>query len=345
MFVDVVNIIVRSGNGGNGCVSFRREKYIAAGGPDGGDGGRGGSVIIVADENKTTLMDFRYKKKYIAQKGEDGMGTKKSGKYGEDLIIHVPIGTIVRDSENNRILADLSEHDSSFIAVPGGRGGWGNMHFATSTRQVPNFAKAGQLGSERELVLELKLIADVGLIGFPNVGKSTLLSVISDAKPKIANYHFTTIVPNLGMVKFDDSAMVVADIPGIIEGAHTGTGLGIDFLRHIERTRLLFHVVDVAGTEGRDPIQDFEKTNAELKAFSAALAAKPQLVVANKIDVSDALLDEFTAEITKRGFEVFPISAAANKGISRLVGRAFEMLKTLPIPKFEIEEDITSISK
>lgn len=339
MFVDIVNITVRSGNGGNGCVSFRREKFIAAGGPDGGDGGNGGNVIISADENKSTLMDFRYKKRYSAQNGEDGKGSKMSGKQGEDLIIKVPAGTVVRDGKSGGIIADLSEPDSAFIAALGGRGGWGNARFATATRQAPGFAKSGKLGRERELTFELKLIADVGLIGFPNVGKSTLLSVISDARPKIANYHFTTLVPNLGVVKIGEGSMVVADIPGIIEGAHTGTGLGTDFLRHIERTRLLIHVVDISGAEGRNPIDDFEKINNELKTFSKALSEKPQIIAANKTDITSDLLDEFSAELTRSGFEVFPISAAANTGVSKLAKRAYEILKGLPIPKFEVEQD------
>ncbi|MCK9479544.1 MAG: GTPase ObgE [Firmicutes bacterium] len=340
MFVDIVNITIRSGNGGNGCVSFRREKFIAAGGPDGGDGGNGGNVIIAADENKSTLMDFRYKKKYAAQNGQDGKGSKMFGKKGEDLIIKVPAGTIVRSGESGGIIADLSEPGSAFVAAYGGKGGWGNVRFATPTRQAPNFAKSGKLGRERELTLELKLIADVGLIGFPNVGKSTLLSVISDARPKIENYHFTTLVPNLGVVRIDnDASMVVADIPGIIEGAHTGLGLGTDFLRHIERTRLLIHVVDVSGSEGRNPIDDFEKINQELRSFSKALSEKPQIIAANKVDITEDLLDEFLAEVKKLGFEAFPISAAANKGIPKLIRRAYDVLKTLPIPKFELQPD------
>jgi GTP-binding protein len=265
MFVDVARITVKAGNGGNGCISFRREKYIAAGGPDGGDGGNGGSVIFVADSSMSTLMDFKYRKKYVAQNGEDGKGSKMSGKKGEDLIIRVPVGTLIKDCATGKVIADLSEKGKTCTAVKGGKGGWGNARFATATRQAPNFAKSGRPGRERELELEVKLIADVGLIGFPNVGKSTLLSVVSDARPKIADYHFTTLVPNLGVAKIRDSAIVIADIPGIIEGAHEGTGLGIAFLRHIERTRLLIHVVDVSGIEGRNPVEDFEKIIRSLR--------------------------------------------------------------------------------
>ncbi len=345
MFVDIVKITVKSGDGGKGCVSFRREKFVAAGGPDGGDGGNGGDVIIVADEKKSTLMDFRYKKKYAAQNGQDGRGSKMFGKKGDDCIITVPAGTIVRDVESNNIIADLAETGASFKAALGGNGGWGNTHFATPSRQAPNFAKPGRIGRERTLVLELKLIADIGLIGFPNVGKSTLLSVISDARPKIADYHFTTLVPNLGIVRVDHSAMVVADIPGIIEGAHTGSGLGIDFLRHIERTRLLIHVVDVSGSEGREPIDDFEKINAELKTFSKELSAKPQLIAANKTDVSDDLLSGFISALSARGLKVYPISAVTGKGIDKLVRSAFEMLQTLPQPRFVVEKDETAAAE
>jgi GTP-binding protein len=339
MFVDVARITVKAGNGGNGCISFRREKYIAAGGPDGGDGGNGGSVIFVADSSMSTLMDFKYRKKYVAQNGEDGKGSKMSGKKGEDLIIRVPVGTLIKDCATGKVIADLSEKGKTFTAVKGGKGGWGNARFATATRQAPNFAKSGRPGRERELELEVKLRADVGLIGFPNVGKSTLLSVVSDARPKIADYHFTTLVPNLGVAKIRDSAIVIADIPGIIEGAHEGTGLGIAFLRHIERTRLLIHVVDVSGIEGRNPVEDFEKINSELAAYSKALSQKPQIIAANKTDISTAALDEFAGEMEKRGYRVFPVSAATNKGIDKLLDYAYNVLQTLPAPEIEVEDD------
>ncbi len=338
MFVDIANITVKAGNGGNGCVSFHREKYVAAGGPDGGDGGNGGSVVLVTDDNLATLMDFRYKKKYSAQNGEDGKAAKMSGKKGEDLIIRVPKGTLVRDGQSSNIIADLSEKDSRFVVAKGGSGGWGNARFATPTRQAPNFAKSGHLGKSRDIVLELKLIADVGLIGFPNCGKSTLLSVGSDARPKIANYHFTTLVPNLGVVKIDDKSMFIADIPGIIEGAHEGTGLGIDFLRHIERTRLIIHIVDISGSEGRSPVEDFDLINSELKNYSEELSKKIQIVAANKVDVSDELLDDFQREMETRGLKVFPISAATQKGVRELMQYAYSILQTIPPVEFEVTE-------
>lgn len=336
MFVDIANVTVKAGNGGNGCVSFHREKYVAAGGPDGGDGGNGGSVILIANDNRSTLMDFRYKKRYLAQNGEDGKGARMTGKTGEDLIIRVPTGTLVKDSETGNIIADLSEKDSTYIVARGGSGGWGNARFATATRQAPNFAKSGHIGKERDIILELKLIADVGLLGFPNVGKSTILSVVSDARPKIANYHFTTLVPNLGVVNINEGSMVLADIPGIIEGASEGTGLGHEFLRHIERTRLLIHVVDVSGCEGRNPIEDFDLINSELASYSGALSQKQQIIAANKIDVCTDYLEEFTAEMENRGFKVFPVSAATRSGVQDLMNYCFGILKTIPIPEFEI---------
>ena len=284
-FVDTAKITVRSGNGGNGVVSFHREKYVAAGGPDGGDGGRGGNVVVTVDDHMSTLMDFRYKRKYTAANGTDGGGKRCTGRNGADLVLRVPRGTIIRDAATQEIIHDMSD-DAPFILCKGGRGGWGNQHFATPTRQVPRFAKAGYPGESREVVLELKLLADVGLVGFPNVGKSTLLSVVSRAQPKIANYHFTTLFPNLGVVYVEEGvSFVMADIPGIIEGAADGAGLGHDFLRHIDRCRLLIHVVDVSGSEGRDPVEDFEAINAELKQYSPELASRKMIVAANKTDI------------------------------------------------------------
>lgn len=338
MFVDIANITVKGGHGGNGAVAFHREKYVAAGGPDGGDGGRGGSVILKVDTNLATLMDFRYKKKYIAQNGKDGSGLKMKGKSGDDLVIFVPLGTLVKDAATNKIIADLNNVDSEFVAAKGGNGGWGNAHFSTATRQTPNFAKSGKPGQERQIILELKLIADIGLLGFPNVGKSTLLSVVSDARPKIANYHFTTLIPNLGVVKMFDNNIIMADIPGIIEGANEGVGLGHEFLRHIERTKLLIHVVDISGCEGRNPVEDFDLINGELEKYSKILAEKPQIIAANKIDISDENLEVFTKTMENRGFKVFPISAAANKGISELLKYAYDKLQEIPVPEFEIEE-------
>ncbi len=286
MFTDYAKITVKSGNGGNGAATFRREKYVAAGGPDGGDGGKGGSIYFVVDKDMNTLLDFRYKKKFKAENGEDGSGNNCYGKKGQDLFIGVPIGTIIKDAETGRVVADLSEENQKELVLEGGRGGKGNVHFATSTRQAPHFSQDGEKGLEKELILELKLLADVGLVGFPNVGKSTFLSMVTSAKPKIADYHFTTIIPNLGVVKsiYGDS-FVIADIPGIIEGASEGVGLGIQFLRHIERTRLLLHVIDVSGLEGRNPVQDFKTINGELATYSEKLSKRKQIIVANKTDV------------------------------------------------------------
>ncbi len=342
MFADIAQIKVKAGNGGNGLVSFHREKYVAAGGPDGGDGGNGGDIILVADAQLSTLTDFRYKKIYKAGNGEDGRAKKSFGKNGEHVYIKVPAGTLVRDAETGKIIADLKKDGDEFIAAKGGRGGWGNVHFATPTRQVPKFAKPGQKTVERELVLELKLLADVGLVGFPNVGKSTLLSAVSSARPKIANYHFTTLEPNLGVVSAGEAgSFVMADIPGIIEGANTGIGLGHEFLRHIERTRILLHIVDVSGTEGRNPIEDFDIICGEMEKFNEELTKKPQIVIGNKIDVmyDDDMMKAFEQEMKKRGLEVHFISAAAHKGTNDLMKLVAGRLKDIPIPQFDVEVD------
>ena len=340
MFTDYVKINVKSGDGGNGAVSFRREKYVAAGGPDGGDGGKGGDVYFFVDPDANTLVDFRFKKKFKAENGKNGEGAHRYGRSGEDLHIGVPIGTIIRDAETNQVLADLSEKGQEELILPGGRGGKGNSHFATSTRQAPRFSQDGEKGLEKELVLELKLLADVGLVGFPNVGKSTFLSRTTSATPKIANYHFTTLEPNLGVVKssYGDS-FVIADIPGIIEGASQGTGLGLQFLRHIERTRLLLHVIDVSGAEGRNPVEDFNTINEELKQYSEKLAARKQTIVANKIDsMQDENLYKELEEMAKeKGIEIYKISAVTGEGIEELLKHVSEVLKTLP------KEDVVEV--
>ncbi len=332
-FVDKVTITVRAGDGGSGAVAFHREKYVASGGPDGGDGGRGGDIIVKADPSKSTLMDFRYKRKFIAGNGMPGQGKRCSGKDGEDVILRVPVGTVIRDKESGAVMQDMSAADT-FVLAKGGRGGWGNKHFATPTRQTPRFAKPGLPGEAREVVLELKLLADVGLVGFPNVGKSTLLSVVSRAHPKIANYPFTTLFPNLGVVYAGPGvSFVMADIPGIIEGASEGAGLGHDFLRHIDRCRLLIHVVDVSGSEGRDPILDFEAINAELKEYSPELAERPQLVAANKCDLlggDRTPIEKLRAYVEERGYPFFEISAAAHQGLRELTLAAAEKLQELP---------------
>lgn len=331
MFIDVAKISIKAGNGGNGAVSFHREKYVAAGGPDGGDGGKGGNVVFQADDNLSTLMDFRYKRKYAAPNGEDGKATNSSGKHAKDLIIRVPRGTLIRDMETGLIMADISSKEPVVVAK-GGRGGWGNQHFATPTRQIPKFAKPGKEGEKFDICLELKLIADVGLIGFPNVGKSTLISVISAAKPKIANYHFTTLSPVLGVVSVGpEASFVAADIPGLIEGAAEGVGLGHDFLRHVERCRLLLHVVDVSGSEGRNPIEDFKMINKELIGFSAELASREQIVLGNKSDIATPeQIEEFKTFIEGEGLTFMPISAATQSGLKTLPGIVYERLKQLP---------------
>jgi len=332
MFVDKATITVKAGKGGNGAVSFHREKYITNGGPDGGDGGRGGSIIINVDTNMSTLMDFRYKRKYAADNGADGSGKSKSGKDGKDLVIRVPNGTVIRDKDTNAIIVDMSGVDT-FRLVRGGNGGWGNKHFATPTRQAPRFAKAGLQGEELDVELELKLLADVGLVGYPNVGKSTLLSVVSKAHPKIADYHFTTLFPNLGVVYIGEgSSFIMADIPGIIEGASEGAGLGYDFLRHIDRCRLIVHVVDVSGSEGRDPIEDFKTINNELRRYNPQLADRPQIVAANKHDIAqdEELVNKFIKYIKENGYDLFLISAATNSGIKDLVNAVSAQLNQLP---------------
>ena len=333
MFTDYVKILIKAGDGGDGAVTFRREKYVAAGGPDGGDGGNGGSVYFQVDPNANTLIDFRYNKKYKAQNGENGSGANCYGKKGEDLYINVPIGTIIKDAETGKVVADLSKEGQVELVLKGGRGGKGNSHFATSTRQAPRFAQGGDKGEEKEVILELKLLADVGLLGFPNVGKSTFLSVVTAAKPKIANYHFTTIDPNLGVVKTKTgNSFVIADIPGIIEGASEGVGLGIQFLRHVERTRLLLHVIDVSGTEGRNPVEDFYTINEELKKYSDKLSTRKQIIVANKIDVmqDEILLKELEELAKKEKIELFKISGVTGEGVDALINRVEQALKELP---------------
>ena len=342
MFTDYAKIYVSCGKGGNGAVSFRREKYIAAGGPDGGDGGKGGDVYFEVDQDSNTLIDFRYKKKFKAQNGENGEGARKSGKSGEDLYIKVPIGTVVKDAKTEEILADMSEKGQRTLVLRGGRGGKGNTHFATSTRQAPRFSQGGEDGEEKEIILELKLLADVGLIGYPSVGKSTILSVVTAATPKIADYHFTTLEPNLGVVKPEyGESFVIADIPGLIEGASEGTGLGIQFLRHIERTRLLLHVIDVSASEGRDPVEDYYVINKELEKYSKKLAQRKQIIVANKIDaMQDSTLYERLEKLAKeKGLEIFKISAATGEGVKELMHEVAKVLKTLP--KEQIVEETT----
>ncbi len=331
MFVDKAKIRIKAGNGGDGAVSFHREKYVAAGGPDGGDGGRGGNVVFVVDDGLSSLIDFRFKHKFIAENGENGSGNRCTGKSADDLIVKVPRGTLIRETESGRIMADMSD-DEPHILAAGGRGGKGNQHFATSTRQIPRFAKPGFPGEEFEVTLELKLLADVGLVGFPNVGKSTLISVVSAAKPKIANYHFTTLTPVLGVVRLDDErSFVMADIPGLIEGASEGVGLGHEFLRHVERCRLIVHVLDAAGSEGRDPIGDFEKINQELANFSEQLAECPQIVAANKSDLAtEEQLAALRSYMEERGLPFFVISAATTEGTKPLMNAIAETLAGLP---------------
>lgn len=333
MFVDRVKIHVKGGNGGNGMVSFFRAKYITHGGPDGGDGGRGGDVIFVGDESMGTLMDFRYKRMFKAGNGQDGGKRNCFGKDGESVVIKVPVGTVIREAENGKIMADITKHGEEKILIHGGKGGKGNQHFATPTRQAPRYAEPGRVAKEYDVILELKLIADVGLIGFPNVGKSTLLSMVTNANPKIANYHFTTLAPNLGVVegRYGDS-FVLADIPGLVEGASEGVGLGHAFLRHVERTKVFIHVVDAAGVEGDDPVENVRKINQELEAYNPELMKRPQVIAANKTDIpgSEENVERLKEAYEKEGFEVFPISAATNKGLDELLTKVAEILKNYP---------------
>ena len=333
MFIDNIKIYVKAGDGGNGAVSFHREKYVSAGGPDGGDGGRGGNIIFRIDEGANTLLAFRYKRKFIAENGQNGLPGKMHGKSGQDVVITVPQGTLIKDPETGKIIFDMGS-DREFILCKGGRGGWGNRHFATPTRQIPRFAKSGTKGEEREVLLELKMLAEVGLIGFPNVGKSSILSRISSAKPKIANYHFTTLSPNLGVVSMGEGrGFLAADIPGLIEGASEGQGLGHDFLRHVDRCRLLLHVVDIAGTDGRDPVEDIEKINYELSQYSAQLATRPQIIVANKLDSvleEEEIYINFKNYVEKNNLPVVYVSAVTGEGLDQLVKMAIDKLKDLP---------------
>ena len=337
MFVDRAKIWIKSGKGGNGCVSFRREPYVPEGGPDGGDGGKGGDIVFEASNSYRTLMDFKYKRKYEAENGQDGMKKKRYGKGGEDLVIMVPPGTVIIDELTGLVMKDLVKHGDRFVAARGGKGGKGNVHFKNSVRQAPNFAEAGGQARERNVILELKLIADVGLLGFPNVGKSTLLSVSTSAKPKIANYHFTTITPNLGVVQVYDSSFIMADIPGLIEGASEGVGLGHRFLKHVERTKVLIHVVDISGSEGRDPIEDFDKINNELLQYSDRVANKPQIVVGNKIDLveDDEQVERFKEYVESKGYQFFTMSAPINHGVKDVLAAAAKALAELP----DVEED------
>ncbi len=344
MFVDVAKIFVKAGDGGNGRISFRREKYVPNGGPDGGDGGDGGDVIFVADEELRTLMDFRYRRKHVAESGEQGGSNNCFGKSAEDLYIKVPVGTILRDSETGLAVGDLKAPGDTIRAARGGKGGKGNAQFATPTRQAPRFAHPGEKGEERWVELELKLIADVGLVGFPNVGKSTFLSIVTSAKPKIANYHFTTLVPNLGVVDLGNGrSFVIADIPGLIEGAHSGVGLGHDFLRHVERTKVIIHILDVSGSEGRDPYEDFIKINEELKLYNERLSKKPQIVACNKMDIPAAQesFEGIKEKLEQQGYEVFSISAATKQGIEPLMNKVYNMLDQLK----DVEEPVEEISE
>lgn len=347
MFIDIAKIKIKAGNGGDGAVSFHREKYVAAGGPDGGDGGRGGNIVFKADDNLSTLADFRYKRKYVAPNGENGKACRSSGKSAQDLVIRVPRGTLIKDVNTGRIIADIS-CDEPVVVAKGGKGGFGNMHFATPTRQVPRFAKPGLPGEELDIQLELKLLADVGLVGYPNVGKSTLVSVVSEAKPVIANYHFTTISPVLGVVRMhEDSSFVMADIPGLIEGAGEGIGLGHQFLRHVERCRLLVHIVDISGSEGRDPVEDFETINEELTKFNSELAERPMIVAGNKCDLAtDEQIALFKKYVEDKGYEFFPIMAAIRYDVDPMLKKIEELLSKLPpIKVYEAEPALENINE
>ncbi len=343
MFIDRAKIFLKSGKGGNGAVTFRRDPYVPNGGPDGGDGGKGGDVIFQADRNLRTLMDFKYKRKYEAEAGQNGMKKNRFGKYGEDLIIKVPLGTCIIDDESKKIMGDLTEDGQRLIVAKGGKGGRGNVHFKSSIRQAPNFAEAGGEAVDRTVILELKLLADVGLVGFPNVGKSSLLSVATSAQPKIANYHFTTIDPNLGVVHMYDESFVLADIAGLIEGASVGLGMGFRFLKHIERTKVLIHVVDVSGSEGRDPIEDFEKINAELAAYSPKIIKKPQIVCANKIDELEGGEESeeyirFKEYVEAKGYKVFPVAAPFDMGVKELLTAALQELQEIARQPEEVDD-------
>lgn len=340
MFVDIAKIKIKAGNGGDGAVAFHREKYVASGGPDGGDGGKGGDVVFVVDDNLATLADFRYKRKYSARNGENGRGSKCNGKKAEDLEIRIPRGTIIKEANSGAVMADMSKTER-FVAAKGGKGGWGNTHFKTPTRQAPRFSKPGMPGEEWEVSLELKLLADVGLVGYPSVGKSSLISVVSQAKPKIADYHFTTLIPNLGVVSMSaGSSFVIADIPGLIEGASDGIGLGHQFLRHVERCRLLIHIVDVSGSEGRNPIEDFEKLMEELVKFNPDLAERPMIVAGNKIDMAEPeQIEEFKAYVEAKGYEYYSICAPILEGTQELMNVTWNKLQELPpIKEYEAEE-------
>ncbi len=339
-FVDQVKITAKAGNGGNGSASFHREKYVQNGGPDGGDGGRGGDIVLLADENMHTLLDFRFHSKYTAENGGDGMSNLRSGKRGEDLVIKVPVGTVVREEESSRVMADMDRAGESKVLLRGGRGGWGNHHFATPTRQAPNFAKPGMKTEIVTLRLELKTIADVGLVGYPNVGKSSILSAVTSAKPKVGNYHFTTLTPNLGIVRRYGQDIVLADIPGLIEGAAEGAGLGLDFLRHVARTRRLLHVVDISGSEGRDPMDDFDQINTELSHYGD-LCDRPQIIVCNKMDLpgSEENFRRMQALAAGAGIPVFAVSAAARQGFEPLLDEIAKELETLPPVRHYEEEE------
>ncbi len=344
MFIDKVTIYVKAGDGGNGCVSFHREKYVAKGGPDGGDGGKGGNIVFVVDEGENTLLNFKYRRKFVAQNGADGMTKRFYGKSGEDLIIPVPVGTVLRDPESGLVIHDMSD-GQPYIAAKGGKGGWGNSHFATPTRQVPRFAKSGIKGAEKNITLELKMLADVGLVGFPNVGKSTLLSEVTAARPKIANYHFTTLAPNLGVVSVYDKNFVMADIPGLIEGASDGLGLGHDFLRHIDRCRLILHVFDISASERENPLDDILKINAELEKYSPELASRPQILVANKIDLgySEEHLEQIKAYAEENGCELFLICGALSEGVPELMKAVAAKLNELPPMIYYAEEYVETV--
>ena len=343
MFIDVAKVSVKAGKGGDGKVGWRREKFEPSGGPNGGDGGRGGSIVLMADEGIRTLMDYRYKRSYKGENGADGGSSNMTGKSGEDIILKLPVGTLIKDEESGKVIVDLKEKDQTFVIAKGGRGGRGNAKFATSTRQAPGFAEAGTKGQERNIILELKLLADVGLIGFPNVGKSTLLSIVSAAKPKIANYHFTTLKPNLGVVRIaEEKSFVIADIPGLIEGASEGAGLGHDFLKHIERTRVLVHVLDASGSEGRDPVDDFYKINEELFQYNEKIKQKPQIIVANKMDMPGAEegLEALKNEFEPKGIKIYPISAITMDGINEIKYAMWDIVENTDTPYETFDEEI-----